>query len=417
MRVSPILVQALETASPTVTRFLACRDYFLKQGINLAAFTHKENAADINDIRAVFGYPKMNFQGISGTGELGLRLANDFPQFTRSITIVSPTAPDNKFWLENPPITYEYALNQLYKTCATNASCKAITPDLKATFDKAFADLNTNPLKVTFTDPQTKQAQTIPVDGNLFSNIIFQFMINTNLIPFVPDIIAKTAKRDPAPLADIFTPPADPGPPPTVLAEGVYYGNICAHDFSATSVQSVTARYKTLSPQAQAVAQSALDDIAICQQWPTANADPNANKPVSNAVPTLILQGDLDPLLIVPYAEQIARQQTKSFLVIVPGGGHVPLGPGAIGECNDRIISAFLAAPTVKPDTSCISALKLTFEAYPLPQPAPSPTTVPAPATTAPATSVAPATAVPTPDSDADARPARYRQGRSRLSR
>ena len=72
-------------AAPTVTDLLLqCRDRLLKSGVDLAAYTTTENAADVNDIRAALGYAKINLYGASYGSELGLAIARDFPQYVRA---------------------------------------------------------------------------------------------------------------------------------------------------------------------------------------------------------------------------------------------------------------------------------------------------------------------------------------------
>jgi pimeloyl-ACP methyl ester carboxylesterase len=77
-------------------------------------------------------------------------------------------------------------------------------------------------------------------------------------------------------------------------------------------------------------------------------------EPVTSSIPTLILEGEYDP--ITPPANGILTAQTlsRSFFFLFPGVSHsvrtTNACPGIIGQ-------AFLDHPTVKPNASCISSM------------------------------------------------------------
>ena len=61
----------------------ACRDRWLREGVDLAAYNTVENAADVNDLRLALGYDKMTLVGGSYGSHLALQLMRQFPRIRR----------------------------------------------------------------------------------------------------------------------------------------------------------------------------------------------------------------------------------------------------------------------------------------------------------------------------------------------
>ena len=82
-------------------------------------------------------------------------------------------------------------------------------------------------------------------------------------------------------------------------------------------------------------------------------------EPVRSSIPTLILQGEYDP--VTPPANGMLAAQTlsKSYFFLFPGVGHGVSSP--ISTCPDDIEQAFWVNPTEKPDASCINGMPEPF--------------------------------------------------------
>ena len=74
------------------------------------------------------------------------------------------------------------------------------------------------------------------------------------------------------------------------------------------------------------------------------------NEPVVSDIPTLVINGQLDPITPPAYGELAAQTLTQSFVLTRPNGGH---GGGLSGACMADIMMAFYDDPTQRPDTSC----------------------------------------------------------------
>ena len=77
-----------------------------------------------------------------------------------------------------------------------------------------------------------------------------------------------------------------------------------------------------------------------------------------STIPTLILQGEYDP--VTPPANGMLAAQTlsKSYFFLFPGVGHRVASPSS---CPSDITNAFWEHPAEKPDASCISSMQEPF--------------------------------------------------------
>ncbi len=68
-------------------------------------------------------------------------------------------------------------------------------------------------------------------------------------------------------------------------------------------------------------------------------------------IPTLILNGEYDPVTPPNWAEIAAETLSNSYLFIIPAGGH---GVMDMSDCTAGIAAQFLTDPLTEPDGSCI---------------------------------------------------------------
>ncbi|HEY6556932.1 MAG TPA: alpha/beta hydrolase [Polyangiaceae bacterium] len=83
-------------------------------------------------------------------------------------------------------------------------------------------------------------------------------------------------------------------------------------------------------------------------------------KVVYSDVPSLVFQGELDPIVPPDYGRKVAERFSRSHYIEFPGFGHgVVRAKSAepLPRCAMRLIAAFLDDPHATPDTSCIEQI------------------------------------------------------------
>jgi len=175
----------LDDAEETLPAVQACYDRLVGEGIDLAAYTTVENAADINDLRLALGYDQVNLYGISYGTRLGLEVAENHPEGVRSL-IIDAVYPQNvNAYLESAQNTQE-VFEAVFDTCAADAACNAAYPDLAGVFYQLIDDLNAQP--ATYDEGE--------LFGDDLINTLFSELYATGVGARLPAFIYRLADGD-----------------------------------------------------------------------------------------------------------------------------------------------------------------------------------------------------------------------------
>jgi pimeloyl-ACP methyl ester carboxylesterase len=99
-----------------------------------------------------------------------------------------------------------------------------------------------------------------------------------------------------------------------------------------------------------------------CAVWKGNRPSSLSNWGVTSNIPTLILDGELDPITPPAWGKLAAQTLSHSQLVEFPGFGHGVLGGGPDGgNCTFRIVGEFIDNPYKTVDSSCIHSLDMGF--------------------------------------------------------
>lgn len=335
-----------------------CHDRLVGQGINLSAYNSIENAEDVNDIRVALGYQKMNIYGVSyGTllAETVLRL---FPSVTRSVVLDSVVPPTVNFNITAIQSTSR-SFTTIFNACAADATCNSKYPNLPQILQKTYDTLNQKLPTVTATDPETnKNLFPAVVDGPTFIAVFQQLLYASEFEPLLPaylyaiyngryDILAPF-------LSSVFQ-------QNTEVNIGMYNSVECSEAWPFTNEQNALTADKGALPElTDGWADNVKSDFQLCSGWHVASVNPAQHTLVKSDVPTLILEGQVDPITPPQYGQMVQAQLSKSYYAEFPGRGHGEVLPG--NTCGINIMSSFLNDPNTKPDTSCTSQLSLSFK-------------------------------------------------------
>jgi len=96
----------------------------------------------------------------------------------------------------------------------------------------------------------------------------------------------------------------------------------------------------------------------VCNFWDSGKADAGENEPVTSDIPTLVLQGEFDPITPPAWGRHATETLSHSYYYLYPGVGH-----GAVAsECARSMMIDFILNPTQAPDDACIAGMNgITF--------------------------------------------------------
>ena len=327
--------------------FAQCHDRLIEEGVNFAAFNSLENAADIEAIRRILGYGPINVYGVSYGTLLALHYVRDYPNSARSVVLDAVVPPQIAFIAEIAQ-SGDRALDELFQTCAANPECNSAYPDLEQTFYDLVAELEENPMRVAVADPETGNVYRALYDGDQFLNTVFGALYADENIPILPLIIDITRKGKTRYLSANLASRAFG----RSFASGMYNAVLCAED--VTMLNSLIGA-ESVHPLFRTNRQRLLDDLlADCETLQLSPLPAEVNAPVTSNRPTLILNGQFDPITPPAFGALAAESLPNSFSLTFPTIGH---GAALSGECPQWIIYQFLQRPDRRPDASCIESL------------------------------------------------------------
>ena len=345
--------------------FKTCQDRFQAQGINLGAFNTRENAADVYFVAQTLGYRTFNYYGVSyGTllGQYVIAQADQHKARLRSVILDGVVRTDIDFNAAAGH-TASYALRNLFHACAQDLRCSRAYPNLEQTFLALVDQLNKQPVALTLTTPQSKQAVATRVDGNAFvtalmSRLVRPYSGNTARGTSIPKFIYAASRGDFGWVAEALSEDLESS---DGSAKGMYHSVLCVRQNSvqARADQVLPPPY----PQLAAMGVREGETVnKVCKLLQAGQQPPFVYR--NTDIPTLLLNGTLDPVTPQPYGEAVASHLKTAHVYTFPGLGHGSFFPPAgmpATACSISIATDFLANPMRAPDSSCLTQVKPLF--------------------------------------------------------
>lgn len=323
-----------------------CHQRLVSSGVNLPAFDSYENARDFESLRNALELEEYNLYGVSYGTLLALHIMRNNPAGLRSVILDAVVPPEENFILKSP-LSQTRAFKVLFSSCQADPNCNQDYPDLEKNFWDTVDRLNEKPAEITLRDPDTGISYPSKLDGDGFRGAVFQMLYITEIIPYLPRVIQNVQAGDFVFLERILSQLTFD----RTMSYGLYYSVLCAEDsdFSENDIQLDGVPVKIRQYEKANI----LSFLKICSNWNLPPLGPSADAPVETSIPTLILNGNFDPITPPDYGEEVASHLRNSVMVTFPGGGH---SAAMTGECPNQIIQSFLDDPEQKPDTACVAA-------------------------------------------------------------
>ena len=323
-----------------------CRERLVGEGVNLAAYTSAESAADFADVRVALGYEEWNLYGISYGTRLAQTIMRDHPEGVRSVILDSTVALPAQAYEEGPLLAAR-AFGELFEGCAADADCNAAYPDLEADFYAFVEQTNEESIRVRLTNPYTGERVSVLLSGDDMLDVLFGALYDSSVIPFLPIILARAVDGDTRMLASYidvqqkFQAEAD-------FSLGMYYSVECSEELPfndyAVSVASA-AEY----PELQGFLINQFD-FDVCPLWGAAESNQLENESFESDIPTLIMAGQYDPITPPQWGQLAGETLANSYYFEFPGLGH----GATIVDCPSQMAMAFVDNPAQPPDDACL---------------------------------------------------------------
>lgn len=323
--------------------YQACIDDFTAQGVDLSAYTTSENAADVADISAALGYDKIVYYGASYGTQLGQFLAKEHPDLVAGIALdgVVPLTATKMIQVTDIPGSF----TQIWDACAADETCNATYPDPEGELRKVVDSLNANP--VTLSVDVEGTPIDVVVNGQTAMAALSGAMGQTGFNQKLPSVVYRMSAGD---LRYALAPLVAGLLEPENSANVQHYAINCSDD--PMTQADIAAAVDAVDPlYAGLVADQATRDADACDALGLTQLADSTDAPLTGDLPTLLIQGGLDPNTPISGGDTVVNGLTKVTNVKVPGGKHVLVPTDA---CAVQILAAFADDPTSTLDTSCV---------------------------------------------------------------
>lgn len=310
-------------------------------------------AADLNEIRQVLGYDRINVTGGSYGSRAALIYMRQYPETVRAAMLngLAPISFRNPLY--HSPSAQE-ALDLLLDECAEDPDCSTNFPDLRNKFAKIMERLEQEPAEVKVSHPVTQDEVLVKLSRDAFAEALRVMMYSMRRNRRVPMLLNRAFQGDYTPFAQLAIESN------RALRSQLVFGMLlcvtCAEDVARIDPAEIP----------DVIGDSFMRDLrvrqqmAICDFWPKSKLPPDFADNVSVNVPVLLLSGTQDPVTPPSFGAETASHLPNSLHIIAPGAH------GVGGICITRIQQQFLDTGTiVELDTECVENLKpQRFEIY-----------------------------------------------------
>lgn len=328
-----------------IDAFRACLEE-LKQKYDLTKYSTCLAMDDVNEIRQVLGYEKINLTGVSYGTRAALVYMRRHPETVRTAILngVVPIAFKNPLF--HAPAAHE-AIRLLFAECANDPDCHAEFPNLEDEFQIILERLDKEPADVTITHPVTSERVPVKLSREAFVEALRTMMYSGRRVLGVPSLIHQAFEGNFEPFAQLGM-ESNRGIRNS-LALGMLLCVTCAEDLARITEEEIIEITDGTFMGGSRVRQQ----MAICEFWPKSGIPENYGDPVSVEVPVLLLSGTLDPVTPPRWGAEAASHLSHSLHLVVPGAH------GVGGPCIMSIQQQLLESGSVENlDISCTEEMR-----------------------------------------------------------
>ena len=329
-------------------------------GVDLTGYNTIENARDVKVLRKALGFEQWNVWGISYGSILGQAYIKEDPEGILAVALDAIMPLDIRASEEYWRVIhwYERDLQKLQEICQGQPACAKRYPDLPGRLREAIQSVVGNPIVVDVKDTENFPSGKARIFHDVAALLPFIFLYEQDSYPGMPGLIYAWAdaveKRD----DDFFKALASAaGGGFGDISQGMNMAIICIDgdaEAQANANKKDLAEYPVLG-QALGTIESIERSMTLCDDLGMPQRPAREYKAVQTDIPTLIIEGDMDPITPPPNAKAILPGFRNGTYVEFPYAGH---GPSRSVECAGDMLNKFYDSPMAEPDLSCVEEME-----------------------------------------------------------
>lgn len=307
-------------------------------------YTTSVAVRDLDDVRAALGYQQIDLYGVSYGTRVAQHYMRRYPERVRAAVLDGVVPPDLAL---GPTVALDAqaAIDAAFARCTEDAQCNRAFPNVAGSFSTLRSRLQSEPISLSIPDPLSAEPTATQLGSAELSAAVRLLSYSDETMSTLPLLIHEAQTGQPQGLAAQYL--MIKRSLEQQIANGMHFAVVCSEDAPRWGEANV-------SEAAMAATYIGTSFMAamrtVCEQWPRGPVDPEFDKPLVSALPTLILSGGNDPVTPARYGEQVQRGLSKSKHLVLAGQGHGQIGVG----CVARLVAEFVATGNVdKLDDAC----------------------------------------------------------------
>lgn len=303
-------VPALISMVTQATR--ACVEEWKSKGVDVAGFTNGESSADLDDLRAALGVPKISLLGFSYGTHLALAAIRAHGANIERAVLIGIEGPNHTRKL---PFTLDTQLRKLSLLAAKDASIGSEVPDMAALLERVLRKLEAKPMVVTVNDRATKSAVQVPIGPDALRRILVADIGDGNDFPVFPALLLTIDRGDPSILSWFVEKRYNQITSDVNL---MVFGLECSSGATALREQEIR------SQAAQSLFGNTMNLLfpEVCAALPPVDLGDAFRGPLVSDVPVLFISGTLDSNTPPWQAEELRWGMPRATHLIVGNAGH-----------------------------------------------------------------------------------------------
>jgi len=293
-------------------------------------YTHKNALRDLDEIRQLLGYERINLWGGSWGTRAALLYAASYPRAVRSLVLDGAVPLDMEF-PTSVAADSERAMNLLVDSCSSARNCAAASPDAGGDLARLLERLEREPLTVDVPHPQTGKLTTVTLGRAALAEIVRVALYTPADASRLLRILHHAGRGNLRPLLAQVVQSASTST--DSMALGATLSILCSEDMPLVKHRDFAAEARgTFVGSGYADAWR-----ARCEPWPIGPAlalDPALRL----TTPALILSGHHDPVTPPRWGEAMKRHLPDSLHIVVPGAAH----NASFSGCVPHLLAEFI---------------------------------------------------------------------------
>ena len=343
-------------------RVRLCAENARAAGVDLRGYNTIENARDVKALRRALGYRDWNVWGISYGSILGQAYVKEDPEGIRAVALDAIMPLDVRDSDEHWRVVNWYVrdLDKLQEICDAQPGCAKRYPDIRGRLAQAVLSLVDNPIEVDASDTEAFPSGTARIFEDVAAFLPFMFLYEQQNYPAMPALIYAWAdaleRRDETLMQALVT----------MMGEGGFFNSSqgmsnaihCADGGTAAQARANlrdAAEYPALGAML-GDEESNRRRVALCEELGMPLRDGEQYSATRTGLPSLIIEGEMDPITPPPNAKAILPGFENGTYVEFPYAGH---GPSRSVECGGVMLNRFFDDPQADPDLSCVEEMEM----------------------------------------------------------